>query len=163
MLAYEMANNQRVDGQQVNHGCNRRCCVNPDHLELGTQAKNMAYMVACGRSAVGVKNGNADLVEAQVYEIRAAADTATSYELAEIYGVNAKTIQDIWYRVTWKHLPANPNDPTPRRRKKLTDDNVRDIRSLKGTQSTKETAGEFGISTRYVSGIQSRHKRKEVA
>jgi hypothetical protein len=34
---------------QVQHICNVRCCVNPDHLLLGTVKQNSAYMMQCGR------------------------------------------------------------------------------------------------------------------
>ena len=37
-------------GKVVMHTCDVRCCVNPDHLRVGTQADNMADMEAKGRS-----------------------------------------------------------------------------------------------------------------
>lgn len=40
------------EGMSVLHRCDVRCCVNPDHLFLGTQADNMRDMTAKGRNKV---------------------------------------------------------------------------------------------------------------
>jgi len=37
------------DGLHVLHKCDVRCCVNPDHLYLGTREQNMADMVSRNR------------------------------------------------------------------------------------------------------------------
>lgn len=38
------------DGQSVMHRCDVRCCVNHDHLQIGTHHENMADMVKKARS-----------------------------------------------------------------------------------------------------------------
>ena len=43
---------------QVLHRCDNPPCVNTDHLFLGTNADNMADMIAKGRSARGEKHGS---------------------------------------------------------------------------------------------------------
>lgn len=45
-------------GFQVQHICNNRPCVRPDHLTIGTPKENSEYMAACGRSAKGDRNGS---------------------------------------------------------------------------------------------------------
>ena len=48
-LAWEWANGPVPAGMCVLHRCDNPPCCNPDHLFLGTQADNLADMVAKGR------------------------------------------------------------------------------------------------------------------
>jgi hypothetical protein len=41
------------DGKQINHHCDIRCCVNPDHLYLGDKKDNVMDMVRRNRHASG--------------------------------------------------------------------------------------------------------------
>lgn len=44
--AWIIANDQEIPaGMNVNHKCHTRLCVNPDHLELGTQTEKIQAMV----------------------------------------------------------------------------------------------------------------------
>lgn len=86
---------------RVLHRCDVRCCVNPAHLFLGTDADNMRDMAAKGRGYVtrGEDHAMAKLTSEAVGEIRASKQT--SAELARRYGVSHKTIRLVRGGVTW--------------------------------------------------------------
>lgn len=90
------------NGQHVLHHCDVRCCVNPDHLFLGTRADNMQDMIRKGRQRLvcGSANRLAKLTEADVSNIRASA--LGKKKLATIYGVSTTTIAHIRKRKTWR-------------------------------------------------------------
>jgi len=78
-------------GKVVMHVCDNRKCINPDHLELGTQTDNSKDMWTKGRAVVpprnGEKNGRAVLSWPIVREMR--ASSLSGSELARKYGVSA--------------------------------------------------------------------------
>jgi hypothetical protein len=84
------------------HKCDNRCCVNPDHLFLGTNADNVADCIEKGRTNKGEKHRDVKLTETQVSEIR--ASTLSQRKLAKIYGVFHTTISHIRCRRNWKHI-----------------------------------------------------------
>lgn len=89
-------------GQQVNHSCDNRCCVNPQHLVLGTQRDNMADMVRKNRHNAGVRNAAHKLNWDQVIELRRLrAETSVSYnKLGLIFGISSaqarRVVVSLW-------------------------------------------------------------------
>lgn len=91
-------------GLVVFHTCDRKDCVNPHHLRLGSQAD-------ANRQAV-----HATLTPADVAEIRRhreSKNTETARVLAELMGVSPQTIRDIWRGTSWRR--PRPNHGPKRR------------------------------------------------
>lgn len=89
------------DGLCVLHTCDVRCCVNPDHLFLGTNADNTADMCAKGRDRhpKGERHPRAKLTWDDVREIRASA--LSHRALARLFGISHSRIHSIRAHLTW--------------------------------------------------------------
>lgn len=95
---------QIPDGLKVLHSCDIPCCINPDHLFLGTQVDNMRDRASKGRDpdTRGTKNGRAKLTEDQVRAIR--AETGSNSEIAKRYGVGKSMVSYIRLGRNWGHV-----------------------------------------------------------
>jgi hypothetical protein len=98
-------------GEVTRHICPNapnRSCHNPDHLEIGTQADNIADTVRAGRHIHGEKAANATksavLTKEQIIEIRAQRSLRTGRELAKEYGVSTAQISRIQLNKRWAWL-----------------------------------------------------------
>jgi hypothetical protein len=110
--AYELTFGEIPDGLYVMHKCNNPPCVNPDHLELGTNRENMLHCIQSGRhvwqvhpecAQKGEKRANAKLKEKQVLSIRDLY-TQGGYshrKLGEMFGVSHTVIQRIIAGKDW--------------------------------------------------------------
>lgn len=103
-LAYELANGVALGpGSVVMHSCDNRICCNPSHLELGTQADNMADMAMKNRRKMinaGAQNGRAKLTAEQVQAIR--ADKRGKRTIAPEYGISPAQVQRVRLGLQWK-------------------------------------------------------------
>jgi HNH endonuclease len=102
-LVYEITFGQIPAHLFVLHACNVPPCVNALHLYLGTAQENSDYMVRCGRSPRGERNGKAVLTAAQVANIRReyVPGKTGMRRLGLRYGVSAMTVQHIISGQSW--------------------------------------------------------------
>lgn len=93
------------NGLHVLHRCDNPCCINPNHLFLGTNLDNSNDKIAKGRArgAVGAKNCKAKLSEEDIVKIR--NDPRSGSVIGREYGMSQPMISAIKRRVFWKHVP----------------------------------------------------------
>lgn len=104
-FVYEHCNGPIPEGLQVRHKCDRRNCIQPKHLELGTHQDNMDDRSERQRGVKGERSGMAKLTEMDVLAIRAAYTAGnTITNLARQYGRGESTIHSVIQRRTWRHI-----------------------------------------------------------
>lgn len=94
-------------GKMVCHKCDIRCCVNPDHLFLGTASDNVRDMVAKGRSSQQIRNFGTKSPHAKITAAAALAifqSTESEIALAARYGICHSTVRRIRQKKKWKHI-----------------------------------------------------------
>lgn len=98
--------NGLINGFLVLHKCDNKCCVNPEHLFLGTQRDNVHDMIKKQRHKTlkGSANPNAKLNEEKARQIRDYyADGGTSYaKLAREFNVSPKLIELVVKNLMWR-------------------------------------------------------------
>lgn len=107
-VSYELHKGQIPEGKFVCHKCDVRCCVNPDHLFVGTHQANMADMVKKGRhhpeKYVGEKNrAGSKLKINDILKIR--EDPRSHRKIALDFGVSHRVIGKIKKRQDWACVP----------------------------------------------------------
>lgn len=114
-FAFELAYGPIHPDHRVLHDCDQfyprgdstsKRCVNPLHLKLGTQAENMADMVAKDRQMRGEGCNLHKLTEDEVLKIRRwyGEGLFNQSQLAKFFHVSIGNISAIVNRQSWKHL-----------------------------------------------------------
>ncbi len=91
-------------GLIVRHKCDVPCCVNVEHMLLGTHADNVADKVARNRQAVGARSPSCRLSEDEVRQIRNMQGSHRAIGL--LFGVSHNVVGRIKRRQLWKYLDA---------------------------------------------------------
>lgn len=103
------------EGFVIRHKCDNPQCINPEHLEVGTQYDNIMDKVKrgrmsentlknliLGRGLKGEKSPCSKLTEQQVREIL--QSNLKHREIAEIYNISRRYVGQIKQRRSWAHI-----------------------------------------------------------
>ena len=101
------------------------------------------------------------LTDAAVLEIYHGDETGI--DLAAKHGVHKSSITSIRRGKTYRHVTGGVPRPPRRRRPRITDDQVRDIRGRAPAVKPKLLAREHRIAVSYCRAIIYNHVRKDVA
>lgn len=96
-LAYALANGPVTNDAVIRHRCDNPPCVNPAHIQSGSQADNMRDMRQRGRDVRGEKHPNAKLTMAQAQMLRGeyACRAGSMKNLATKYGIGIRAVHEI--------------------------------------------------------------------
>lgn len=144
---------------EVNHKSGVRSDNSAGNLEWVTPRENIhhAWQIGLQKPSYGHRR----LTDEQVVQIRHFGQTMTIYQLAELFPVSAAHILRILDGDCWTTIsPIPKRDPGLFRRRgiaspcaKLTEQQVREIRQLKGTMSWRQIGLRYGISDNSVGDI----------
>jgi len=105
-ISYLLYKGPIVHNLNVLHTCDNPCCVNPDHLFLGTAKDNVLDCKSKGRlNRIGPKGENQHMAVLTEDLVRWIRTRPMSYrKMARYLHVNKNTIQDVLMWRTWKHV-----------------------------------------------------------
>lgn len=101
-VSYRAFYGEIPDGLYVCHKCDQTCCVNPNHLFLGTAYDNKMDAIKKQRASMGTKHGRAKLSIEQVKEIRTSAKSDCEY--SRQFKVARSAIRSARIGETWSVL-----------------------------------------------------------
>lgn len=90
-LVYQQENNCFITSENVvRHKCDNPHCINPEHLEIGSNYDNIQDRNKRGRTAKNENHGRAKLTNKQVIEIYNMSSSQQS--IADKYGVSQRMV-----------------------------------------------------------------------
>ena len=103
-VSYQVFRGSFPKNKKILHRCDMPCCVNPDHLFVGTQADNVRDMESKKRAyhPRGENNGLAKITEADVRMIR--ADPRGERSIARSMGLTRAIVRGVKIGRTWGHV-----------------------------------------------------------
>ncbi|MBT5419447.1 MAG: hypothetical protein HOK80_01040 [Candidatus Cloacimonetes bacterium] len=141
--------------------CNNKDCVNPLHLELGTNQQNTDDMIELGNHPRGSSHGMSVFKDEEVLEVIELSKSGMLYqEIADIFGVTRGAISKIVIGRTWSELTGIIHKPTDgkginKATAILNNDKIREIRQkLKLSRTGASLAREYGVSPGVISKIK---------
>lgn len=90
---YEFKNGPIPEGQVLRHKCDNPPCINPEHLETGTQQQNMRDMHDRGRAGSRARKVTPDI--ARQIKALLAEGNLTQKQIAQKFGVSPSHISNI--------------------------------------------------------------------
>lgn len=163
-IAHGLAPSPNMDAAHTcGHGA--QGCMNPRHLQWETRRQNSADKIRHGTQPRGSRVPSAKITEAQARKVLELYGKRRQADIAEAVDVPVSVVRKIHAGVSWRWLAdkMNVDVSTSMRRRgsesgnaKLTEDDVREIRQLRGKMQNKEIARMFDIDQSYVSKIQLR-------
>jgi hypothetical protein len=119
-------------GYLIRHKCDNPKCINPDHLETGTDYDNVQDMIERGRFNVtqshkfsseeiqGEKNFNAKLNKDIVIEIFSQLNNgAKQKEIAKKYEISPTAISKMVRGINWTHIDTSQFKNIKRRKNRV--------------------------------------------
>lgn len=101
---YEFVYGRVPPGLELHHRCENKSCVNPHHLKPVTHAENIRQ-AALRWVFSGGRNGNSNLIESEVLEIKRALKRGVPVsELAMSFNVSPRMVYKIATKENWKHV-----------------------------------------------------------
>lgn len=99
-VSYEAFHGLIPPGMLVQHSCDNKWCVNPEHLSLGTDATNARDKQHKGRAAKKLLPGD-------VLRIRSSVSAGEAKRaVARRFGVSQRSVQRICDGHVWRHVSA---------------------------------------------------------
>lgn len=115
--SYEVHSGKKIPtGLIARHKCDNKLCVNPDHIEIGTQLDNIRDCIDRGRKRYGILRGNenarAIISEDQVREVvKLSSLKIPQREIAAKTGVSKTNVGAIVQGRTWRHVSGLGKTP----------------------------------------------------